>query len=174
MKKLILVLCAICLSIAASANPTPANSEKLLWKFSPASQDQIGRDSHATCATIKNEPYLPRLCYGEYLRADMNLTPKGYIKIQRTKNGPQETVQITEISAWKFLYRETQYVSNGDIYERALHLKSSSGKKSVLIEKFRFHADYDDYDKLSTISLEGTLPDGTFVFVNNIFFYYYE
>lgn len=171
MNRMALLLASFCLSLCAWGNPTPAGSEKLLWLFSRSSVQDAGKHAHIYCATTKGSPYLPKLCFSETRRTDLNNLPQASIEIQRSENGPKETLMITSVSTWKYLGTTSEYVANSDIYVRSLQIADSAGRVSILNETFDFYANYDDGSKLRTRSVSGTLPDGTPVSLSNIYWY---
>jgi hypothetical protein len=169
MKKWI-VSCALALiSSAAFAQAIPPNSQNLLWQFTPAAT--AGNKTKAYCATTAKPPYAPTFCFGEITRTSFNAPVMGYVEFQAAEQAPKVTLQIVRTSKWKFVGRDSGYVQNFNVYQRQLIVKDARGAQFPLIETFQYEPSFEDYEKLRTRTITGTLPDGTPLYLPNIYLF---
>lgn len=163
------VFMILILSSFSWAQMAPKDSEFYLWNDINDPIRASGTKQY--CATTKNQPFNPTLCFGELPRANRYDRPSGYVKVQ---NGTRtETLKINGVSKWLYLGSTKDYVYNSEIYARKLTLVDNFGRKSEVTEHFHYHPKMTNwYGKTRTYGIYGKLPDGTSLKLENIYMFY--
>lgn len=169
MKSNLLIATLLFSSALCFAAPAPQNAENYLWVINGQ-----GREFHKQgCATSKESPYTPIVCFGEKKNSRGQFEGYALLREAYGRLGMQyrdlEEYKVRAAGKWTHIGSDRPI--GIDTYARKLTLTDKSGRESTVTEVFEYQVVYGE-ENFRTTRILGALPNGTKIDLKNIFMFY--